>query len=339
MRVFRYLKENLLLITFFLILMVFTSIMEYYNALSSGNVDNLPYIVIVLFFILLIYLIIDFTMKNHHMKKLIEYRKEKDVSPTLPKAIDYKEELYVEIIEDMYKAFMEEANDKEKDYKENIEFITAWVHEIKTPITCSLLLLDAKEDYKETLKEQIDAIEDYVEKILFHTRCNEFSSDYIISDVCLNRIVKDSVKKHSIIFIKKKIRLSVNISEELIVATDKKWLSFILDQLISNALKYTAVGNSISIYAEKCHQGLNLTVEDTGIGISQKDINKVFEFSYTGENGREENSKATGLGLYLCRKLCRKLGHKISITSELGKGTAVTLQFLTLHDYFDARHL
>ena len=162
---------------------------------------------------------------------------------------------------------------------------------------------------------------------LVFSRSNDFSKDYVISETAVNNVIKESVKKHSIIFIRKHISFLNKIDDKLTVDTDKKWLAFIIDQIVSNALKYTKDGGMISFYTSKNHNEIVLTIEDDGIGINSEDIDRIFSKSFTGSNGRDNNLKATGMGLYLAKKLSTKLGHRLMVESEYGKGTKFHIYF------------
>ncbi|MCB2340484.1 sensor histidine kinase [Clostridium estertheticum] len=284
---------------------------------------------------LIIYISIDYYVQFQHIKKLLFVKDSEDKTPILPSQMDYRDEIYAQIIQMIYEDFMKMARVTETDFKENAEFMTAWVHEIKTPITTSKLLLESEEKGCDSLKEEIEKIDDYVEKVLCYSRSNSFSQDYILSEVSINKLIKESIKKHSIIFIKKHIKLINKVPETLIIDTDKKWLLFIIDQLLSNSLKYTSNGGSIIFKHTEAEKEVLLIVEDTGIGIKSEDINRLFKKSFTGFNGRNENLKASGMGLYLSQKIAKKLGHYITLESEYGKGTKVIIHFLKWDNYYD----
>jgi len=249
----------------------------------------------------------------------------------LPAPLDYKEEIFANIINDLYKDYTMSLKNMENQFKENNEFMTAWVHEIKTPITTSKLLIESEEmegsPFIVSIKEEMDKIEDYVEKVLYYSRSDNFSRDYIISEVSISNIVKESIKKHSLIFIRKHIELVNSIEENLYINTDKKWLLFIIDQLVSNALKYTENMDIIKFSADENYEEVLLIVEDSGSGIKKEDMERLFTKAFTGYNGRNINMKSTGLGLYLSQKIAKKLGHYLTLESEYGKGTSVCLHF------------
>ncbi len=208
---------------------------------------------------------------------------------------------------------------------ERNDYYLMWAHQIKTPIAAMKLLLNDRED-KYPLLEELFKIEQYVEMVLHYLRLESMSSDMVLKEYELYQLVKQAVKKHSILFINS--GLSLQLSEfDTLVVTDEKWFSLVLDQVLSNALKYTRSG-SISIYME----GTALVIEDTGIGIRQEDLPRVFERGFTGYNGRMDK-KSTGIGLYISKQVVDKLAHSIIIKSEEGKGTKVYIDVFreTIH--------
>jgi len=205
-------------------------------------------------------------------------------------------------------------------YTDMIEYYTIWAHQIKTPIASMRLHLQNEDtDVSRQLSEDLQRVEQYVEMVLAFLRLGAESTDYVIKEQNLDEIVRSAVKKFSTSFIRKKLRL---IYEPLhtTVITDEKWLSFVVEQVLSNALKYTKEG-SIAIYLEAPKK---LCIKDTGIGIATEDLPRIFENGYTGYNGRSDK-KASGIGLYLCKRVCDKLGHGISVASKPDEGTVVTI--------------
>ncbi|MPM52943.1 Sensor histidine kinase GraS [bioreactor metagenome] len=200
------------------------------------------------------------------------------------------------------------------------DYYTLWAHQIKTPIAAMRLLLQQEGEDRpgEELALELFKIEQYVEMVLQYLRLDSEATDYVLAEYELDDLVRQAVRKYARLFVAGRIALEFN-QTGLRVVTDEKWLVFVLEQLLSNALKYTPQG-SISIYAE----GERLVVADSGIGIRPEDLPRVFEKGFTGYNGRVDK-KSTGIGLYLCKRILTKLGHTISIHSEVGAGTRVTL--------------
>ncbi|NOW82261.1 signal transduction histidine kinase [Clostridium beijerinckii] len=231
--------------------------------------------------------------------------------------------LLKELSRDMYE-HVKYYKDLQEDYREYLE---AWIHEIKTPIASSKLIIENNQnEVTNKIDFQIDKIERFVEQVLYYSRSNNAYKDYIIKQISLGDIVKNIVKRNYRDFIHKKIRININDIEEN-VYSDGKWAEFIINQIIVNSIKYSSNRDpQINISSMKKVNSVMLFIEDNGVGIIEKDIDRVFEKGFTGENGRRF-SKSTGMGLYLCEKLCLKLGLKISIDSEVNKGTKVTLIF------------
>ncbi|NRU49441.1 signal transduction histidine kinase [Clostridium beijerinckii] len=231
--------------------------------------------------------------------------------------------LLKQLSRDMYE-HVKYYKDMQEDYREYLE---AWIHEIKTPIASSKLIIENNQnEVTNKIDFQIDKIERFVEQALYYSRSNNAYKDYIIKQISLGNIVKNVVKRNYRDFIHKKIKININDIEEN-VYSDGKWAEFIINQIIVNSIKYSSNKDpQINISSMKKANSVMLFIEDNGVGIIEKDIDRVFEKGFTGENGRRF-SKSTGMGLYLCEKLCLKLGLKISITSEVNKGTKVTLIF------------
>ncbi len=233
-------------------------------------------------------------------------------------------------LEEMYQNLLRELFLKKKELesvfftarKDMTDYYTLWVHQIKTPITAMSLLLQSEESEKSALlRQELFRIEQYVDMVLQYLRMERMSSDLLLEEYDIEKIVRQAVKKYAPVFIHKRIRLTISPLNEMVL-TDEKWLCFVIEQLLSNALKYTQEGE-ISIYMKQGVQK-QLVIEDTGIGISGEDLPRVFEQGFTGYNGRMDK-KASGLGLYLCRKILENLSHKIYIESKAGCGTKIIL--------------
>ncbi len=214
----------------------------------------------------------------------------------------------------------------ERRYQDMIEYYTVWAHQIKTPIaSMRLALQDEDSPLSRRLSSDLFRIEQYVEMVLTYLRLDSPSSDYVFKTHSIDGIVRQAVRKFAPEFIGRKIRLEYEGADGEIV-TDDKWLSFVIEQVLSNALKYTREGGCIRIYMT---EPKTLCIEDNGIGIAPEDLPRIFEKGYTGYNGRADR-RASGIGLYLCKRICENLGVGISVSSGLGRGTAVSLD-LTQH--------
>lgn len=203
-------------------------------------------------------------------------------------------------------------------YNEMTDYYTIWAHQIKTPISSMRLTLQNMDSNQaRRISSDLFRIEQYVEMVLAFLRLDSVSTDYVFKEHNLDDIIKQAVKKFAGEFITRKLRLIYKPVDYNLV-TDDKWMGFVMEQVLSNALKYTREG-SISIYMSETD---TLCIEDTGIGIAPDDLPRIFEKGYTGYNGRMDK-RASGLGLYLCRRICSNLGMKIWADSEPGKGTVI----------------
>ena len=206
--------------------------------------------------------------------------------------------------------------------REKEDFFVLWTHQIKTPIAALKLLFEDETSNIGNCKSELFKIENYVEMALNYLRFEEMSGDMVLEKCNLESLVKQTIKKYSTIFIYQHLSVGLeNLDCEIL--TDDKWFSFVLEQVVSNALKYTKEGG-IKIFSRDTDEGKEIVVRDSGVGIRSEDVPRVFDKGYTGYNGRVDK-KASGIGLYLCKGVCNKLGHGIRIESELGKGTDVII--------------
>lgn len=242
------------------------------------------------------------------------------LADSFPEADGVIEGDYQQIIRLMREQHNAAEQHTEQALREMMDYYTVWVHQIKTPIASMRLALQ-NEDSTESrqLLSELGRIERYVEMVLTFLRLGADSTDYVIKEHELDDIVRGAVKKLAGDFINKKIKLEYT-QLNATVLTDEKWLSFVIEQVLSNALKYTAEG-SVSIYLESPK---TLCIRDTGIGIAPEDLPRIFENGYTGYNGRSDK-RASGIGLYLCRRVCDKLGHGINAESKEGVGTVIRI--------------
>lgn len=238
------------------------------------------------------------------------------------------EALYRSMIAKMRQEKEELIFEDQKRYTEMMDYYSMWAHQIKTPIAAMRILVQSGMDREENeenqklfrqLQMELFKTEQYVEMVLSYLKIGDIAKDMVLERCDLGKVVRQAVKKYSRLFILQKLSLEMGEIAE-IVLTDEKWLSFVVEQILSNALKYTKSG-SVSIYLEQ--EGV-LVIKDTGIGISAEDLPRIMEKGYTGYNGRIDK-RSTGIGLYLCKKVMDKLHHQLRIDSEDGKGTKVVL--------------
>lgn len=237
----------------------------------------------------------------------------------LPPSDNMVEYRYAEIVRTLHQEYQNLTAKHSVAKLEMLDFYTLWVHQIKTPISAIDLLLQVDDlPQKREISQELFKIEQYTQLVLGYLRIDDISGDLLLKKYSIDKIINRAVKKYAIMFIHKKISIELmNIDKTVI--TDEKWLLFVIEQLLSNGLKYTQAGK-IKIYM----QGSELVIEDTGIGITQEDLPRIFEKNFTGFNGRIDEA-STGLGLYLCKKIVDKLGHHIAVTSTQGVGTRVVI--------------
>lgn len=328
MNFFRYLKDNIRFVLLYFVLAAFLAAIA---VLSGGGLlgqDGI-YAAVATFVIYLAGLLVDYGIRHKQALRLKELAAAQDKTPVLPEPNDYRDELYAELVAGLYGEQTKNLNRLEEDYRDSKDFMAAWAHEVKTPITAARLLLEGPvgEAEAESLREEVERINGYVEQVLFHSRIDSFSRDYLLAEEDLLRLVRENVKKHSALFIQKRITVEISMLTDLNVCTDRKWLLFILDQLLSNALKYTGEHGKVVITARRESRETVLSYCDNGVGIEATDLERLFDKSFTGRNGRAEGSAATGMGLYLAQKLARKLGHRITVSSVTGRGTTAEIHF------------
>jgi signal transduction histidine kinase len=208
-------------------------------------------------------------------------------------------------------------------YADLVEYYTLWAHQIKTPIAAMRLNLQSENgdsEQNQELYEQLQKIEQYVQMVLCYLRLDADSTDYVIRECDLDAILRQALRRYASQFIRRKIRLEYE-PLNCRVLTDEKWLLFVVDQLLSNALKYTRPGGVISVTLKAPK---TLCIRDTGIGIAPEDLPRIFEKGYTGYNGRS-HQRSSGIGLYLCRRICGNLGHTLTAQSQVGAGTVLCL--------------
>ena len=237
----------------------------------------------------------------------------------LPPPENLIEEDYRQLIRALGEEKQRQASAMDLRMSDMQDYFTLWAHQIKTPIAAMRLILQTKpENSAMEIEGELFRVEQYVEMVLNYLRLDSDSTDFVFRTCALDDIIRQCVRKYAKQFIRKRIRLEYE-GTALQVLTDEKWLCFVIEQILSNALKYTAAG-SIRIFT----QGETLVIADTGMGIAPEDLPRVFEKGYTGYNGRTDK-KATGIGLYLCKRILNRLGHEISISAQVGKGTRVSI--------------
>lgn len=290
--------------------------------LNHETLENILYLTALWLFMILVYGLIDYLKYRERYNMIVHLHKEICVSlKHLPQAESVVEELYQGLLQIVHEDKMEQLSKADQTRGDLVEYFTMWAHQIKTPIAGMRLLLQMSEaSEKEELQGELFRIEQYVEMVLVYLRLGAESTDLVIQSCDLSKMVKKAVKTFAGQFIRKKLSVRIDgVSGQ--VVTDEKWFQFVLEQLLSNAVKYTEQGGVEISWKED-----TLCIADSGIGIAPEDLPRIFEKGYTGYNGRMDK-KSTGIGLYLCCQTMEKLGGTIWAESEVGKGTTFYLKF------------
>ena len=325
-----FIKEKILLI--FLVLFI----------IASSEILLLPYPQIVIFvrlyiaicpvIIIGIDIVVEYRKKSNfynELKNNLEKLDNKYLISEIINTPDFIEgKILKNTIQETGKSMLENVNSYkqlQEDYKEYIEL---WIHEIKIPIATSKLIIENnKNEITKSIDEELDEIENYTEQALFYARSNTVNKDYVVTKSNLKEIVNEAILKSKRALLSNKISIELNDLEKE-VFTDSKWATFIINQIIQNSIKYSKKEDKkIQLYAKSNNENIILYIKDNGIGIKKGEITRVFEKGFTGENGRIINKKSTGIGLYLCKKLCDKLGLGIELNSEKDIGTEVRIIF------------
>lgn len=256
------------------------------------------------------------------------------VLETVEEASFYDGELLCRILYDVDKSMCENVKGFELSMEDFKEYIEMWVHEVKLPLaSLRLMCHNQKNETDKKYVEQLRKIDSYTEQVLYYVRSEHTEKDFLIKEVELDKLITKVALNHKDDLIDNKVAFQVE-NLEKIVLTDGKWLEFILNQIINNAIKYRDEEKEafVRISAEDFKEKIVLHIEDNGIGIVESDLGRVFEKSFTGENGRLR-AKSTGMGLYIANKLCRSMGHLLDIESEKGQKTVVSITFFK-NDYY-----
>lgn len=322
-----YCKDRLLLLTLhascMILLVGFLHVTNYPDA-------NCCIIVCCWLLILSVWLGADYLRKKRYfsqMEEILERAEQKyllgELMPWSPRLED---RLYQSMIRKSNKAVIEKIRAVENSRQEYREYIESWIHEVKAPIADICLLCEgSKNDTTRRILIQNQRTENYVDMALFYARSDEVYKDYLIKKTALQQAAQEVLQKNKYAFIQNKIQAEVSCTDT--VYTDVKWISFILNQLVLNAVKYAQLAHPlIRIYTEKTAHSVRLLVEDNGIGIPENELPRIFDKGFTGSNGRSRE-RSTGMGLYLCRKLCFKLGIGIFAESVEGVSTKIILEF------------
>jgi len=332
MSFYSFIKDHILPILFFVLADLLCTLFLFIFKASS------PLIVVLLFTLFLVEiscLLYEFFRRksfyDDFTSKLLELDQKYLITEVLMEANFLEGRIMVDSIYEIDKSMLESLN----QYKSHIDsyksYLEMWIHEIKIPLSNILLHIHNQEkDVDPILLDQIKKLEDYMDQILYYSRCEYAEVDYFIKDCSLKSVINHVILRNKDSLLYHDVHIHIE-NVERNVLTDSKWLAFILNQIIINSVKYQAKNITISTKVEE--NKTILSIHDDGIGILKSDLPSVFEKSFTGKNGRH-NTNSTGMGLYICHNLCKKLGHLLTITSTVNQFTEVSITFLK-QDFYD----
>lgn len=309
---------------------VFIALMEMLLYLFGVNNSLMIYLLLIDVVLEFIYLCQQYMKKFKYYKEIKDKISMLDHKTMIAEMLEQPDFFEGRLLYDILEICNKSMNDEILKYKTEAagyrEYIEMWIHEVKTPLAAAKLILENHPgDTSKMLDEELGQINYYLEQALYYARSNSVEKDYLVKEIDLKEIVQNSIKANARILINQKIKIQMeNLDQE--VFTDEKWILFILNQIISNSIKYKKENAQIAFSAEETENQIFLKIKDNGIGISTKDLPRITEKGYTGVTGRNYQ-KSTGMGLYLCKKLCEKLQLSFNIESEEGKYTTVIIGF------------
>ncbi|MCM3317238.1 sensor histidine kinase [Rummeliibacillus stabekisii] len=320
-----FIKDHIGFLIFNLLLVLFILLLYWLDGFR--NTDTAIYTVIISIILTITFLFTRYVMRQSFYGKILQ--KPLKMEEALQKNAKMPENIATEkYIHELYRLYELEAQALYAHQKRQMQFMNQWVHQMKTPISVlELLLQDETELDRESVREEVERLRRGLETVLMNARLDTFEEDMKIEQVALLPLVSSVINENKRLFIKNQVYPQIKVDEDCIVATDAKWFKFIVGQFITNAVKYTfEKGKKVYISSSHDHGHVILTIKDEGIGIPPSDLKRVTKAFFTGENGRK-TAESTGMGLYLAKEVCEKLGHHMEIDSAIGEGTTVRISF------------
>ena len=335
MKIIEYLKDRFKYIILFIIIISIIDIYLFVIDVFKHQYEELLYLNFLILIISFVFFIIDYLkLKNKYKDILSCLENHKDIDSYLISGNSIEDNIMKGIIEYLKSKNNEEINEYRNSLKELDEYIAKWVHEIKIPISSLDIITDRLNSIEDSIdiKNQVAKINFLVNSILYSSRSSSMFEDIFFNKVSLDKIVKSSIKNNSFLLIKNNIEVELN-NLDYNVFTDIKCISYILDQIINNAIKYSKQKGKIEFNAKNIENGVMFAIKDYGIGIEKEDIGRVFDKGFTGINGRNRLYKSTGMGLYFAKNMIDKLGHKIEVSSKKDEYTIFNIYFYDISDY------
>ena len=329
MKLSKYLKTNYLIILLFIVIIAIIDLMLVSFKTNRQAVIGVSITAIVGF---VLYIIYDFNRRKKFYNKLLNDLDLLDKKYLITEMIDkpdfYEGEIFYDALYEIDKSMAEKIKEYSLSIQDFKEYIEMWIHEVKLPLaSLNLIVHNHKELSDKKITEQLKRLDDDIEQVLYYVRSENAEKDYMINETELNKVISNVAMKNKDILLENNIDFEVEVGNKKVL-TDSKWLEFIVNQIVSNSIKYIRnnVEHLIKITAEENNKIIILKIYDNGIGIGKSDIPKVFDKTFTGNNGRKIET-STGMGLYIAKQLCKKLGHKITIDSKENEYTEVSILF------------
>ncbi|OPJ60736.1 sensor histidine kinase [Clostridium oryzae] len=328
MSLYGFLKDKIIM----LLVNLMSMLAMFIFLIATGTEAHVLVLVLIFWLLILtVYIAIQYYYKKKYFDNLFhtvnQLKQKYLIAEIMEKPYDLENLQFYNILKSANKSMIENITSIKNERKAYKEYIESWVHEIKTPIaSIKLICENNKNDVIRRILSELESVDNFVEQVLFYARSENVEKDYLIKETQLSNCINAAVVKNKQLLLRNGIRIDVTQSK-LTAFTDSKWIEFILNQLIINAVKYRKECNAIiEILVSEEEKGVAIFVKDNGVGIDESELPRVFEKGFTGSNGRK-NDKSTGIGLYLSKKLCEKLGIGISISSKLNEYTSVRLFF------------
>ncbi len=338
MKLSKYLRNNFLIILLFIITIAIINLMLISFKADTQAILGINITAIIGLVICTIY---DLERRKKFYDKFLNdldlLDKKYLITEMIEKPNFYEGEILYDALYEIDKSMAERIKEYSLSIADFKEYIEMWIHEVKLPLaSINLMIHNHKELSDKKIIEQLKRIDDDVEQVLYYVRSENAEKDYLIREAELNKVISNVAMKNKDILLENKIDFIVEVGD-IKVLTDSKWLEFIVNQIVSNSIKYirSGVENYIKISAEENNKNIMLKIYDNGIGIEKSDIHKVFDKTFTGNNGRKVET-STGMGLYIAKQLCKKLGHKITIDSKENEYTEVSIIF-NKNDFYEVR--
>ncbi|KAA0956754.1 HAMP domain-containing histidine kinase [Planococcus sp. ANT_H30] len=320
-----FLKEHAAFIVFQMVLVAFIMLLYWLDGFR--NVDTAIYSFVISTVLVISFLLTRFVKRYQYYQRILATPQ--NMEHMLQREGKSPEQVQNEIyLQKLYRLYQHEVQSLYASQNRHLQFMNQWVHQMKTPLSVMHLLLQEEQELdKKSVHEEMDRLKAGLDTVLMNARLDTFEQDMQIEKINLRSLVSEVVTENKRLFISKRVYPEISIAEEHVVATDQKWMKFIMGQFLTNAVKYTFEPNKKVLIAAECSNGNTLlTVRDEGIGISSSDLPRITKAFFTGENGRK-TGESTGMGLYLAKEICGKLGHELLISSIQGEGTTVSVRF------------